>query len=209
VQESEPWTEKKPVELEGEDPELFQSYLNCVYFGSETLEQWADAAKVEAHSEGNTREQKQAVADSLFSKLVRMYLLAERLVDSKTANIASGEIIRSVDRLGCIPTQAPISLAYACSTRESPLRNLLRDFWIYESFSYGTSRERLRTSGFPPDFVQDIAIEMLRVASGDVLELTRTVEDICSIDECHYHQHDELHPQCDDVESGMCLVIVC
>jgi hypothetical protein len=58
VQESEPGTEKKPAELGSEEPELFQSYLNCMYFGSETLEQWADAAEVEAHSEGRTQQSK-------------------------------------------------------------------------------------------------------------------------------------------------------
>lgn len=30
---------RKPVDLEDEDPEVFHAYLNCVYFGADTLKE--------------------------------------------------------------------------------------------------------------------------------------------------------------------------
>jgi hypothetical protein len=195
-----------PVDREGEDPELFQAYLNCVYFGPETLEQWADAcmAESEAEPEGKTRDEEQAVADLVFEKLIRLYLLAERLVDLRTANMALGEIIRSSMLLRVIPMQVPTSLAYASTAKDSPLRTLLRDYWVYESGSTDTDRERLRTAGFPSEFSQDIAIEMLRIVSEseDYDPFDKTVKEIYSDNKCHYHQHDELHPSCIPVETG-------
>ena len=200
-----------PFGPKDEDPELFQAYLNCVYFGPETLEQWSDASEagVEAKPEGNTRDEKQAVADLVFEKLVRLYLLAERLVDLKTANMAVGEIVRSSNCFGVIPTQGPVSLAYGSTATGSPLRRLLRDYWIFESVSVHDGSERLRTAGFPPEFVQDIAVEMLRIVGEDFNDFDKTVMDVCCEEVCRYHQHDELHPGCVPVESGMYLASSC
>ncbi|GAB7331757.1 hypothetical protein MBLNU13_g03725t2 [Cladosporium sp. NU13] len=89
------------VDLKGEDPEIFQAYLSCVYFGPETLE-------------------RAATADLLFEKLIRLYLLAERLIDLKTVNIATDEITRTSNYLGLIPLQGPISLAYASTAKYNP-----------------------------------------------------------------------------------------
>lgn len=148
----------QPADLRGVDPELFQAYLNFVYFGPETVEQWADASEAEATAkpEGNTNDkkriikaEKQAAADLVFEMLIRLYLLAERLVDFKTANMVIAEIIRASRLLGCIPTQGPISLAYASTVEGSPLRKLLRDYWICESASTHTDHERIRAAGFP------------------------------------------------------------
>lgn len=107
----EPDSQEQPVDLKGEDPKLFQAYLNCVYFGSETLEQWADAAEAENEAEPDEekRKEEQAAANLVFERLIRLYLLAERMADSKTANMAIGEIIRASDHLGYIPMQGPIS----------------------------------------------------------------------------------------------------
>lgn len=205
----------KPADLKGEDPELFQAYLNCVYCGPETLEQWADSSEAEtsAKPEGSTpdekrtiRDEKQAKADLVFEKLVGLYLLAERLVDSKTDNMVVAEIIRASRVLGCIPTQGLITLAYASTAKGNPLRKLIRDYWICESASTRTDPERLRAADFPSECMQDIAIEMLRT-SGEIptdyhYVHFKTVQTICSEDMCRYHQHDELHPGCVPVDLG-------
>jgi hypothetical protein len=210
-----PDEQKKPANFKREDPELFQAYLNCVYFGPETVEQWADASEAEitAKPEGNTkdekriiREEKQAVADLVFEKLIRLYLLAERLIDFKTANMVIAEIIRASGLFGCIPTQGPISLAYASTVKGSPLRNLLRDYWICESASTHTNHERIRAAGFPLECLQDIAIEMLRMSGEVPADYSyvnfKTVKTIWAESVCYYHQHDELHPKCVPVDSG-------
>jgi hypothetical protein len=198
-----------------EDPELFQAYLNCVYFGSDIIEQWADSSEVEtkAKSECSTRDEKQAAGDLIFEKLIGLYLLAERLVDLRTANTVIDEIIRARDVLRCIPTQGPITLAYASTEKGDPLRKLLRDFWTNDSTTVRThprtDRERLRDAGFPLECLQDIAIEALEMVREDDYGSYMTVQRIYSANMCHYHQHDELHPRCIPVELGMCDSVYC
>lgn len=101
----------------------------------------------------------------IFERLIRLYLLAERMADLKTANIAIGEIICASDHLGYITMQGPISLAYASTAKDHPLCTLLRDYWIYESNA--NDAECLRAAGFPSECVLDIAIELLTITSNE------------------------------------------
>ena len=203
-----------PVDLEGEDPQLFQAFLNCVYFGSEILEQWADAteaeaeAETEAKPEGKTSDEKQAGADLVFEKLIGLYLLAERLVDFKTANMVIDEMIRAREVLNYIPTQGPVSLAYASTVKGSPLCTLIRDFWIYDSIFTDTDRGLLRAPGFPSECARDIAFEVLGISRRDQFGSYKSVKTICFAQVCLYHQHDELHPKCVSAESGMCHTVL-
>jgi hypothetical protein len=197
--------EKKLVTLENQDPELFQEYVHCLYFGPQALRQWAQASvvKTEGNPVGNTRDEKQAAADLVFEQLIGLYTLAANLVDFKTANMVVGEIVRASDLLGRIPAQRPLSLAYASTTRGSPLRSLLRDFWIYQAALTETDTERLRTADFPAECVQDIAIEMLRIGQRDSDDFDQAFKEVCVFNMCRYHQHDELHAACVAEEQGV------
>jgi hypothetical protein len=189
-----------PLDLKSEDPELFQAYLNCVYFGAETMEHWADEFQASVDFDGSDISDeafraKEAAADVLFTKLIRLYLLAGRLGDSKTANQVTSEIIRFSYAIETVPTQIPTSLAYAATTAGNPIRKLLRDLWIYDSA--GIADGRLRAPGFPLECLQDIATEMLR-AVHEAEYVRESVRDLCSEEVCRYHQHDEMHPECTD-----------
>jgi len=188
------------VYLEDHDPELFQEYVHCVYFGPQALQQWVQASviKTEANPDGNTRDEKQATADLVFGKLIGLHIIADSLIDFKTANMVTNEILRTSDVLGFIPTQGPVSLAYASTEKSSPLRRLLRDFWVYQSVSTQTDSEHLRTAGFPAECVQDIAIDMIRIASSDPnnTNFNQAFKDFCFDDACRYHHHNRLHPAC-------------
>jgi len=61
----------KPVDLKDEDPELFQAYMNCVYFGSDTIEHWVDTFERPLRMETTANDKQTA----LFSKLISLYLL--------------------------------------------------------------------------------------------------------------------------------------
>lgn len=100
-----------------------------------------------------------------------MYLLAERLVDSKTANIASGKIIRSVD--------------------------LVRDHWMYESGN--VKRRAFRVDDFPVECLQDViiaAFDRLDELPLERADLNMSVRTLCLRDKCRYHLHGRQHPQC-------------
>lgn len=194
----EPDNQKKVVYLENQDPELFQQYVHCVYFGPQALQKWAAASEVkkEPNPDGHARDEDQAAADLVFEKLIRLYILAAKLVDFETASMVVDKIIRTSDSLGFIPTQGPISVAYASTDKGSPLRALLRDYWIYESALIETDSERLRADNFPVECLQDIAIEMLRIVNECAGNFDETVKDLCSADVCRYHHHNGLYTRC-------------
>lgn len=184
--------------------DLSSNLLNCVYFGPKTIEEWARKHKHDTSAKPDeTDQEKQAAADLLFEKLIRFYLLAERLQDCETANLIIGKIIRISYDAKLLPTQAPISFAYESLAEGNRLRKLLRDLWIYGSTSAGTDSEDLRNEGFSSKFLQDIAVEMLKIVGENPRDFDQTVEDICSDDPCRYHQHDERHPKCVPKDLGM------
>jgi hypothetical protein len=186
------------IQLETHDPELLQEYVNCLHHGPQALQQGAEASvgKADANPDDNTSDEDQAVADLVLEKFIELYILAMELIDLKTTNMIIGEIILASDSFGCIPTQGPVSLAYASTAKGDPLRTLLRDFWVYRSASTETDSECLRTAGFPAECVQDIAIELLDIAKLHFTDFDKVFKDLCSDDLCHYHNHNAMHPEC-------------
>lgn len=121
------------IQLETHDPELFQEYVNCVHSGPQALQKWAKASVVKADTnpDDNTIYPEQVAADLVFEKFIELYILALELIDLKTANMVIGEIMRTYDSFGCIPTEGPVSLAYASTAKGDPLRTLMCDYWVY------------------------------------------------------------------------------
>lgn len=115
--------------------------------------------------------------------------------------MAIDEIIRASDHLQFLPMQGLIFLAYASTAKDSPMRKLLRDFWIHESDK--TDFKRLRKAGFTSECVQYIAIEMLKIAIDKPSEFGRRIRDIVSKQVCRYHQHYELYPRCGMVDQDL------
>lgn len=131
--------------------------------------------------------------------MIRLYLLCEKLIDFKAANLVIDEIVRFADEVRCIPLAGPTSLAYASTVEGSPLRALLRDCWVYDSGN--VERPALRADGFPVECLQDVALSVLErfdefpqnaFVRGDLALSVRT---LCVREKCRYHLHDENHPQ--------------
>lgn len=183
----------KPVDLQDEDPELFQAYMNITYFGFETIEQWVDTLDLPAELQTFATDEQTA----LFTKLIRLYLLCEKLIELKAANMVIDEIVRFSDMARVIPLLAPTSLAYSSTANGASLRKLLRDYWMYESSR--VERQELRAEDFPAECLQDIALAALERLDGLPLEradINMSVRALCTRDKCRYHLHDRLHPQC-------------
>lgn len=123
---------------------------------------------------------------------VKLYLLADKLQDLTTANMVIDELVRFVAKTTEVPKQALTSLAYDSTVSSSPLRALLRDYWVYHMPTDGA--DHLKANDFPKDFLQDVATELMLLKLGKA-----TTEDCkrdkCS-DKCLYHQHDDEHPRC-------------
>ena len=145
------WTAQnpgKPVDLKDEDPELFHAYMNCVYFGHETIRHWIDTLKLPPKPEVSTNGEQQA-QDAIFTTIISLQLLCQKLIDFKAANIVIDEMIRFSSTVKTIPSQGPIALAYGSALKDNPLRSLLRDYWIYESGN--ANRQVLCAEDFPAE----------------------------------------------------------
>jgi hypothetical protein len=182
-----------PVDLKDEDPELFQAYMNCTYFGFETIEHWADTIELPAELQTPANDNQTA----LFSKLISFYLLCVKLIDFKAANLAIDEIVRFGDMFKVIPLLGPTSLAYGSTAEDAPLRKLVRDYWMYESSNL--ERQALRAEEFPVECLQDVALAVLERFDGLPLEradLAMSPRTLCLQGKCRYHLHDDKNPQC-------------
>lgn len=132
--------------------------------------------------------------------LVKLYLIADKLQDLTTVNIAIDEIVRFSHSTQRNPYHSTIRIAYEATTHGSPLRRLIRDFFVFETMEY--LAPRIHAENLPLDFYRDVAVELLRRKSLDEegpLSKTydpNTVRENCRLDKCYYHQHNDKCPRC-------------
>jgi hypothetical protein len=145
------------------------------------------------------REQRDKEFDAACEALIRVYLIADKLQDVITTNMAIDELVRLGDILIQTPNESHVSLAYSRTTENSPLRLLMRDSWAYEI----APSEVGQLNDIPGDFIRDIAVEIYRVMGehendGEQtiqVAFSKKVSDKTDEDKCHYHQHDYKHPR--------------
>jgi hypothetical protein len=123
-QQKKNWKKSKAIMLKDEDPQVFSAYLHTVYFGVVSLKNRTaeDAAGNATRIASRNKE--------VARFLIDLYLLADKLLDSVTANMAI-EILSFFDRnIG--PLSGVTPYVYASTADGSPLRMLVRDFYIHE-----------------------------------------------------------------------------
>jgi hypothetical protein len=131
-----------------------------------------------------------------YEALIRLYLLADRLQDLKTANTAITELISFQWQVREVPEHEFVRIAYESTVKGNPLRILLRDMWVHALPNDGDCL--VEGNDYPNEFLQDIADELMRVA----LKRPEGIHpiDCLNTDACRYHQHDDQHPLCQDQE---------
>jgi hypothetical protein len=88
--------------------------------------------------------------------LARLYLLADKLIDSATGNLAIDELIVSVHHQQTFLDPDMIKEVYACTTEECPLRRYIRDHFLYDA---GDSvDETLKNNDLPYVLLRDIVL---------------------------------------------------
>ena len=137
------------------------------------------------------------IATSRLSKagctaLIELYLLADKLQDFTTANMVMDELVQFIAETAEIPKYALTSLVYNSTANNSPLRALLRDCWVHQMPT--DAIDRLKADCFPRDFLEDVAMELMRLKLGIIQ--SEDYERSKRWDKCLYHQHDEEHPRC-------------
>jgi hypothetical protein len=129
--------------------------------------------------------------DAGYEAMIRLYLLADKLQDLVTANMIMDELILFSSGAGGNPKHLAVSLAYSSTTNTSPLRKLLRDYWVHNVPNDGP--ELITDNDYPKEFLRDVAAETMRVNLGDV---EGEDPNECS-ETCRYHQHDDTVPECE------------
>jgi hypothetical protein len=131
-----------PVILLGEDdPEVFNAYLQCVYFGAEPLEERVAAMveedgpgsqkKLSDHEDSDSDKTSSNSQTELAAKfLIDLHLLATRLRDPTTANLAIDKLLDLYEFNSRISKEMVV-FVYGSTLKDSKLRLLYRGLHIH------------------------------------------------------------------------------
>jgi hypothetical protein len=213
----------KPVDLQNEEPEVFSTYLNYVYFGVGALQINADEPQDDrgaeeyedlgpdaflcSEAEHAARYKEEFGSRRMYSRYLDqghrifadLYLLADRLRDLETCNSVIDELIRFSDKGGRTFNGDVIRRVYDATAHGNPLRKMVRDECVYQVYSSDYMDSHVEPGH--PEFSRDVMVEFLRLRDSN---LNENVGDVYKLhvghrkytDKCHYHQHDETHPRC-------------
>jgi hypothetical protein len=94
--------------------------------------------------------------------LIKLYVLADTLIDLKTANMVVDRIFAYALETKSLPSHDQVNLAYSSTALGNPLRSILRDFIVYNGHLDYLAHVK-DSSTLHSDFCYDIAAEYLRV----------------------------------------------
>ena len=151
------------------------------------------------------RERRHELADQFYNTLINLYLLADKLQDTTTANMVMDKIEQFYDYERVHPGSLPVLTAYQSTVEGSPLRRLLRDIWLYDTNR--NSINRFQENEFPNEFLHDVLQLYMSIKTSGPKNLDSFSDftandgllnkDECEIPvRCRYHQHDDEHPFC-------------
>ena len=122
--------------------------------------------------------------------LVDLYILADKLMDHVTANMAIDKLIRMAEARDQYSSSDLVSYVYGSTTAGCPLRKLFGDWYV---FSVSESWvDTVRQYGYPPAFLEDLIHEiynLLRDNQGKRVRKVFTVEKLADRrPKDYYHQ---------------------
>lgn len=90
--------------------------------------------------------------------LVDLYLLADKLLDPVTANMAIDKLIRMSEARERCPSQILVCYVYRSTAVESPLRRLFRDWYVFTVSESWV--DTIHRDGYPHAFLKDLIYEI-------------------------------------------------
>lgn len=188
-----------PTDLSDHDPQEFSDYLALIYTGDlscsdATLSQWY----IENCPDEDERWAEIGTAHvEYLQNLASLYVLADKLDDPVSANLIIDKFVKIYDDSGNILLPSLATWIYEHTPPKSPLRNVVLDTLFYESgigyFESGMA------DNLPHSLLLEMAREHFLVRDRN---LTKTVQCAypCGVlktrSKCHYHQHNDRHPEC-------------
>jgi len=144
----------KPVSLEDDEPDVFSTYLHCVYFDEVIIPRTSVPISLMFRQ---LEEARQGEADQKFEALVSTYVLADKLRDPITANMVSDKILEVSHDTSKVPSAKAVTIAYQSTTNRDPLRILLRDMCMYHGRTLPTGGD----VSWPVEFLQDVVNKLM------------------------------------------------
>ena len=165
------------INLPEDDPTIFGVFLQCIYQNVVPTE----------------------LAQETFELMAKVYVFADKVGDLTTANLIIDEFTRLSDKIQEIPGLDTIAVVFQRTSENAPLRRLIVDFCIREAPISWLSELSACFEALPPSFFAAFMPEYGVVKASS---RQKTVKDafcftITDREKCHYHVHDEDHPECD------------
>jgi hypothetical protein len=185
------WREAKSrvVKLSDIEPDIFSSYLYWVHRGKlSVLNKWdlhdkdpADLARITHIS------------------LMKLWILADRLADSRLRNAAMDELIATFQSLkskrssvrSVLFTPDTTLLIWSSTTDGRPLRELALNFYISHVYAHDVEQNM---DEYHPDFLKDLMLVALRKVDTQDTDLSDPFHKVVE-NSCYYHEHDEENPE--------------
>jgi hypothetical protein len=186
-----------PTELSEYDAEEFSDYLHLVYTGAIVLPDGEVSKWIEQRAPGTGLDTVGDAVSSHFSVLVKLYVLADKLQDPKSANLIMDGIVEFCKDCNAIPTHGLKKGIYELTPPGSPLRTLIRDLMIYQvGHDY---YEEIGYKALPKELLFEIAREHQNIQKRHPQQSISEVyiQRVTDFPKCRYHQHNDEHPECE------------
>lgn len=176
-----------PVQLHDEDPQIFDAYLTVLY---------CNEAKFTDNDLNALCEDE---IDTLQLLLSKVYILADKLGDCKSANLAIDSFIDIANTSEFATLMTIIAYIYENAPSTSPLHKLCAEHSAH-CIEWATITKAMREDA-PRAFLLDDVTEKDLCIENDGGALARNTEFLDNDAEAlkrRYHQHDHLHPRPSD-----------
>lgn len=192
----------RPIELLDDEPDIFDFYLHTLYKDNVDI---TGEGRISGESDGeylnelDDETDGSIEAEKTMRRMVKTYILADRLGDLKSCNIIVDHLITISDKLDNVPWPKTVSLAYDTSPQGSPIRRLMVDFYAYDATADVVSE---RSHSLPQIYLADVAIELAGFTRREAVQSSEKKTG-CR-ERCQYHQHNASRPACseDDADDG-------
>ena len=183
--------EKKPIELVGDDADIFDIYLHALYRGT------VDIGDVVEALAGELGLADRSVDTIIGLRLAKAYIFADKVGDVVTANVLVDELKNYYCDENEVPCAFIVALVAANTVRRSPLRQLIIDFYVRRARMYETA-DIVHDDTVPRSILGEILLEKNALDDEYREELVQeafSLDFICQ-ESCRYHQHDDARPSC-------------
>jgi hypothetical protein len=167
------WNENellKATDLTAEDPEVFKNYIYCAYFDRVCVKGFeiTDASTFKENAAIDKKLDEEQVnglrwpysTKERFKGLMKVYLLANMLLDHKTANLVVDETLRTLDLLNTLPGAGAIHLIFENTVPGDGMRNFWIDWYAHNVPTIGFPEDEDDPRPWPNDFLAGVVKEL-------------------------------------------------